>query len=321
MSVRYRRTTTEVADAPLAGRSHSISLPTAYTLLTLTMFLWSANIVIARSVHELVPGIGFAFWRGLCAALMLAPFVALETMRRWPIIRAHWRIYFMLGALLAVNSVCMMLAVQFTTAINVALVNALQPVITVLAAAALGRERIGRWQGLGIVAGGIGVTVMVTRAEFEVLRTLSFNAGDILVLFATLGYAAYALAIHRLPQGIGVFPSLFPLLVASTVTILPFYIVETIVVEPVTFSWQIAAAVLAVALLWGVAAVYCWNKGNRVVGPSRAGVFINLFPVFSAALAIVFLGEQIYLFHLVGAVLVCAGITLVVTTGRGKKPA
>ena len=54
------------------------------------------------------------------------------------------------------------LAVNFTTAINVALVNATQPILTVLIAWILIRDGIKSIQILGIVAAFIGITVMVT---------------------------------------------------------------------------------------------------------------------------------------------------------------
>ena len=60
------------------------------------------------------------------------------------------------------------------------------------------------------------------------------------------------------------------------------------------------------------------TSGNRAIGPSRAGIFVNLFPVFSAILAIIFLGEELHAYHLAGAACVCLGITLVVLAGRRR---
>ena len=53
------------------------------------------------------------------------------------------------------------------------------------------------------------------------------------------------------------------------------------------------------------------NLANSVVGPGRAGMFVNLIPVYGTILAITFLGENLFSYHVIGTVLVCVGIFLV----------
>lgn len=50
--------------------------------------------------------------------------------------------------------------------------------------------------------------------------------------------------------------------------------------------------------------------GVQKVGPARAGYFFNLLPVYSSALAIIFLGEHFYKYEAVGTVLLFSGILL-----------
>jgi len=53
-----------------------------------------------------------------------------------------------------------------------------------------------------------------------------------------------------------------------------------------------------------------FNRGIAMIGPNRAAPFFHLVPVFGSAMAIVLLGEQPRLFHLVGYVLVLAGVVI-----------
>jgi drug/metabolite transporter (DMT)-like permease len=55
-------------------------------------------------------------------------------------------------------------------------------------------------------------------------------------------------------------------------------------------------------------ATMMWHLSIGAVGPNRTTVFSNSLPVF-------FLDESLHLDHVVGAGLVCAGITLVVARG------
>ena len=50
-----------------------------------------------------------------------------------------------------------------------------------------------------------------------------------------------------------------------------------------------------------------FNRGLALIGPNRAAPFFHLVPVFGSAMAILLLGEQLRLFHLVGYALVLAG--------------
>ena len=75
------------------------------------------------------------------------------------------------------------------------------------------------------------------------------------------------------------------------------------------------AAVLALALLVTVLGNLCWYAGNRIIGPSRASIFINLIPVFGTLLAIGFLGERLHGYHVAGGMLVIGGLLLAAGTG------
>ena len=75
--------------------------------------------------------------------------------------------------------------------------------------------------------------------------------------------------------------------------LLPFYLWESATVQPVPVSSTSIAVIIVLALLVSVLGNLGWFAGNRVIGPSRAAIFINLIPVFGTALAIIFLGEEL----------------------------
>ena len=70
------------------------------------------------------------------------------------------------------------------------------------------------------------------------------------------------------------------------------------------------ASLVYVALFPSVVAYVFWNRGVREAGPARAGVTLQLMPVFGALLAVVFLGERLAGYLWLGGALVLAGILL-----------
>jgi drug/metabolite transporter (DMT)-like permease len=57
-------------------------------------------------------------------------------------------------------------------------------------------------------------------------------------------------------------------------------------------------------------AYFCWNRGVQLIGANRAGLFINLIPVFASVLAITFLGESMHWYHFAGMALIFGGVLI-----------
>ena len=307
-----------MADNGLQGtpdiKRSQISVAHAYALLAATVLTWSIGIVIARAVHQEIPPVGLSFWRWVIATIMLFPFV-------WGAVRNNFRLvlrnlgyFWVQGIFMTGGGLLLFLGVNYTTAINASLVNATQPVFTVLIAWILIRDEIKSIQLIGIVSAFIGVVIMVTRADLEVVTDIDFNTGDWIVILATIFYSLYAVNLRKMPPDIGVFPALFVILLLGSLTLFPFYIVETIFIRPTIISVKLVIVVPVLALIVSILSLAMWNTGNARVGHNRAAIFVNLFPFYSGALAMIFLGEQLYFFHVIGVLFVCAGIFLVVRT-------
>ncbi len=283
----------------------------AYLALTLTVFLWAIGMVIARAVHDTIPPVGLSFWRWFIAGMVLLPFLWPRLSRGAPIIRANLGLLCGLGFLAIAGGTLIIYAAHFTTAINMTLVNSSQPAITALFFWLATREKLSRRQVLGLLCAAGGVMVMISEGDWHAIGGLQFNRGDLLVVVGTCFYAIYAINVPRIPAALGVAAAPI-IMLTGALMVLPFYIAETVFWAPVPLTINSLAAILGISVLASSLALVLWNAGNRAVGPNRAAIFVNLLPVFGAALAIPFLGEQLFAYHFAGAALVCAGIFLVV---------
>ena len=293
----------------------------AYLMLALTAFFLASNHVIGRSVHGVIPPIGLSFWRWAAGALMLAPFILPRIKTTAPIFFAYLKVYALLGFLMVGSTTLILVSLNFTTAINVSLVNAVQPTLTLLLAILFLKDRVSKTSLLGICSALLGVVIMVSKASWSVITGLEFNFGDLVALVAMIGFSSYALNLKKLPGELSVTESLFGITIAGSLMLLPFYVLESVYYAPVPVSASTLWVVIELALLVTVFGNLMWNQGNRIVGPNRAAIFINLIPVFGALLAVTFLGEKVYGYHFVGAVLVCLGIWLVVGNLNGRRKA
>lgn len=76
------------------------------------------------------------------------------------------------------------------------------------------------------------------------------------------------------------------------------------------FTHATIGSIIYVALFASVLAYIFWNKAIQIIGANKTGIFIHLMPVFSIILAIIFLDENLRLYHLEGAILIFFGIFL-----------
>jgi drug/metabolite transporter (DMT)-like permease len=288
------------------------SARSAHVLLTLTALCLAGNHVIARSVHGVIPPLGLSFWRWTIGALILAPFVLPRIRELSTVYRKNLSVLALLGGLVVGSTSILLIALNFTTALNVSVINAVQPVLTVLLAVVFLKDRVTGTTVLGISSALLGVLIMVSKGDRAVLFSMQFNAGDLIALAAMFGLATYPLNLRKLPKELSVVESLFGITVAGCVMLLPFYILESTIYASVPFRVSSIVVIFELALLVSVFGNLMWNHGNQIIGPSRAAMFINLIPVFGAILAITFLGEQFLAYHLVGAVMICLGLSLVV---------
>jgi len=79
----------------------------------------------------------------------------------------------------------------------------------------------------------------------------------------------------------------------------------------------VVAGLLYVGSLASVAAFLAWNAGIGRLGADRGAIFLNLIPVFTAAIAVPLLGEGLGVAQLVGGLLVLSGVAL--TTQGGSR--
>ena len=299
-----------MTQADTAPRAAQVGAPAAYLFAVCCTVIWGSPPVVTRAVSGAVPPGALAFSRWFLAALVLLPFVWHKLPAAWPKLKEHWRGLTGVAMFMVAGSSLSVLAPYFTTATNAVLVNASQPAITAVAAWLLSRHALTGRQSVGIVCAFTGIAVMVFRADLGALLGLEANVGDPIMLGAVIGWSLYAVQLHRqsyLPSGDVL---LFVIAVVGSVVLLPIVATETLIRGPFVFTPGVLSAMFYLTLFPTLLATFCWNRAIGTLGPNRAAIFINLIPVSGATLAMLFLGERLFAYHLAGAALVFTGIFL-----------
>ena len=279
-------------------------------LLTLTAIFWAGNALASRlAVGHISPFLLVFLRWGLVLAFL------------WPLygaqVRAHWsEVRPMLGKIAVLSllgftgfNALFYYAGHHTTALNLGILQASIPVVVLLGAFLMHGVRPTLLQIAGVLITSLGVVVVATGgAPLSILES-GLNRGDLAMLVACVLNAMYIVALGDRPAMSG--PAFLTLLaLMAALTSVPLVLVEAVTTGlslPTLQGWLV---MLYVAIFPSCLAQLFFLRGVDLIGPGRAGVFVNLVPVFAAILAVLLLNEPFGLYHGVALVLVIGGISL-----------
>lgn len=281
-----------------------------YFLLTIPPLCWAGNAVVARGIATIVPPISLAFWRWAVAFAILFIFTRRQVKQDWQTALQSWKWMLVLSFLgVTCFNTLLYTAAHSTTAINIALMQITMPAMIILISLVLFRERISPIQLTGVMLSIGGAFVILLRGKWQTLLSMSFVIGDVLMLVAVLCYAFYSVLLRKRPA---IHPLSFLTITFGwgTAILLPLYLYELFTVGTFAIGYISVLNILYIAVFPSIVAYFCWNRGIELIGANRAGLFINLTPVFASVLAILLLDEVLRGYHVIGLGLVFAGMVI-----------
>jgi drug/metabolite transporter (DMT)-like permease len=287
----------------------------AYLFLAVTTLCWGLNANFGRLAVGEVSPMQVVMFRWIGVVLLLLVFAHRQIIRDWPLLRRHLPFLALMGAFgfTAFNALFYVSA-HYTSAINIGILQGSMPMFVLLGTFVVFRQSISRLQILGVGVTLLGVIIVASGGNLHRLDGFSVNRGDLLMLIACVFYSAYSLGLSRGPRVSAM--ALFAVMAcAALIVSLPLVAVETWLQgwsAPTPKGWLIVALI---TLLPSFLAQILFIHGVKMIGPGRAGPFLNLVPVFAAILAVVILQEVFELYHALSLALVLGGIWI---SERGK---
>lgn len=169
---------------------------------------------------------------------------------------------------------------------------------------------------LGIAISFTGVVLTITTGKLDLLLTLNFNRGDILMLIAVISWAAYSVFSKSKGGHIPAMALTYYSFLVCTIVCIP------LVIWDKPWEWigkvplEAYAAVIYMSFFASVVGYLIQQISIREIGPSRTSIFINLVPVFSIFFSVLILREQLELIKLFTAGIIIVGVCICQTGGR-----
>ena len=284
----------------------------AYIFLLLTVTFWAGNFIVGKfaSLYE-VPPFSLNFYRWFFAWLILAPFTIPEIIKKKEYITQNYKLFIVLGvtSITIFNSI-VYYSLNFTQVISGVLMISTIPVMIMFFSSILKIEKTNVFQIIGVILSFLGVTIIITKANFQILKNLNFNKGDITMVVAMFSWALYSTLLKRQKYELSQISLLQVVISFGLIFLIPVYFIEYQVGFRINLDIPFILILSYVVLLPGLASFILWIKGISMIGANRSGVFLHLMPIISAIMAMIFFNEKFMFYHILGACFIIIGILL-----------
>jgi drug/metabolite transporter (DMT)-like permease len=284
----------------------------AYVFLILATVFWSGNFIVGKFAYLFqIPPLTLNVLRWISVWLILMPFTYKEIKNNLPSIKKNWFVISFMGVITisTFNSV-VYYALNYTKVINSVLVLAAIPAATIVFSSLMKIEKTNIFQLLGLFLSIIGIGSIISYGDIQNIIELNFNKGDLWMIVCVISWALYSTLLKKHKFQFSQFTLIQLMVSAGVLFLIPQFFYEQSNNLEVNFNKAFFAILIYVVLFPAIAAYYCWQKGVEIIGPNRASMFIQLMPIFSAIMAIIFLNEKFELFHFTGAAFIVSGIYL-----------
>jgi len=284
----------------------------AYIMLVCATLFWAGNFNVGKvAFFENIPPFSLAFLRWSLVWLILIPFTYKEIYNLKKIIFKNFRLLFLLGlSSVFLYSALTYKALNYTQVINASLFNTAVPATIILVCFLLKIEKTNKFQLSGLFISILGILAIITKLDLNILLSLDFNRGDILMIIAIISWGVYSAFLKKRNFEISLLSLIQIICTFGLIMLAPAFLIEINQGDIIEINKNLFYILLYVAIFPSIGAYYCWAGAVSTIGPNRAGIFLSLIPLFSSIISIIFFGEKFLFFHLIGSILIIIGLFL-----------
>ena len=280
-------------------------------LLFIQPIFMASNLVVARGGVEFVPPISLAFWRWAVVFIILLPFTFLSLKKNFKIIKKEYKKLFFLGATgCGVCGAFPFLAGETTTITNMGIIYTSSPIFIILISSFFFNEKVNMIKIIGLISCLIGVFIIIIKGDPQLLINLNFTIGDLWMLAAAIGWALYSVYLFYWKTELEMFQRFTLIAFFGALSLLPFYIIEEIMVERTLFNSEFFLWVIFAAVSPGIIAFTLYTQAQKYLGATLTGFTLYIFTIYAAIYGFIFFNEKLEPYHFAGTALVFFGVYL-----------
>lgn len=271
------------------------------------VLIWSINAIVIKLSAGAIDPAAISFYRWFIAWVILTPFVISGLWKNRHQVRAQWGKLLILGLLgMVMYQSLAYYAAHTISALFIGILNALIPLLTVLMSVFILRLMPTLGIFIGTLLSFVGLVWLVSQGNPQYLLQHGIGRGELLMFIASLSYALYGVLTKRWAITLPGWQSLYVQISLSVLMLIPNFLIT----PEVSLNSHNIPLVLFAAIPASIIAPYLWINGVMRLGASITSIFMNLVPVFTAVIAVLFLHEELHSYHYIGGGITLVGILL-----------
>ena len=281
-------------------------------MLVCASLFWAGNFMIGKYAFlSEIPPLTLVFFRWSLVWIILLPFTCKEIIKHKDTILSNLPLLFFLGLTsVGLFNSFTYLSLIHTQVINASLFNTAIPAIIILLCFLFKIEKTNKFQIIGLIISACGILTIITKLKLDILLTLNFNKGDLIMIGGVLTWGIYSTLLKKKKFTLPLLTLVHVICTFGLISVFPQFLYEYYNEQTINFDLNLVYILIFLALFPSIGSYYCWAGAVSIIGANRAGISLSLIPLFSSIMAILIYGEVFKLFHLIGAILIILGLFL-----------
>ena len=277
-----------------------------YGSVVLAMIFWSFSFIWFKVANKTFHPVTIIFFRLLISVILLTLFLV-ATKNYMKIKKGDWKMFLLLAMFEPFfYFLGESFGLTYVSATVCSVLISTIPVFATLGAWLLFKERLRVINYAGIITSFIGVIIFIFNSD----GTISFNIkGLALLMLAVISAVGYNLTLSRL---IGTYSPVYIVNVQNligAVLFLPlFLILDFKHFISATFTFDTFKPIIELSVFCSCTAFILFAYSVRHMGITKANVFSNCIPVFTALFSFILLGDRLTVQNIIGMAIVIAGL-------------
>lgn len=278
-------------------------------LLFFACLAWGGSYAIGRYGLNSGSAVWLTLWRWGPGAIIFLTYLMIVWPKVSSTIKSNWLKLVIISSLgIVVYPASLFLAVAQTTALNASLYLAATPVFIAIASTCVWREKISPRNLTAIGIGVLGACILLFRGNLQMLMDFRIAVTDFWAVISAISWAAYCVSLPLEPKELSE-PQFLATIVVMGCAIL---IVAGIFIGkdeiPFPHNQAVAMSLIYFAVFPSILAFISWNYATTNLGPTIVAPYNNLVPLLGGVFGVIFLGESIERYHLIGGGIIIASL-------------
>ena len=274
----------------------------------LAVLIWAMNAVVNKLSAGVIEPEAISFYRWVLALMILTPFCLRGTLKHWQSIKPLLGKLCFLGFLGMALYQCLAYYAAYTiSATMIGIFLSLTPLLTILLSTIILRTGLTAGLVIGSLLSFFGITWLISGGNPLVLLEVGIGKGEIMMLIAASAYALYGVVTikWKIPTLISTWQSLYWQVIFGVLILIPLFVFFA---TDRAITADNIGLVLFAGIPASILAPFLWLQGVARLGASKTSLFMNLTPIFTAAISIIFLHESLEMYHLIGGSVSLVGV-------------